>query len=76
MSVVKPCIDDLLEKTDHNRFLLTGARYEPFRKVMYDSSQGAWALKRAGYATDSKYPMKLMRIIESYGLLELDQLGI
>ena len=22
MSVVKPCIDDLLEKTDHNRFLL------------------------------------------------------
>ena len=61
---------------DHNRFLLTGARYEPFRKVMYDSSQGAWALKRAGYATDSKYPVKLMRIIESYGLVELDQLGI
>ena len=43
---------------------------------MYDSSQGAWALKRAGYATDSKYPVKLMRIIESYGLVELDQLGI
>ncbi len=61
---------------DHNRFLLTGARYEPFRKVMYDSSQGAWALKRAGYATDSKYPVKLMRIIENYGLVELDQLGI
>lgn len=61
---------------DHNRFLLTGARYEPFRKVMYDSSQGAWALKRAGYATDSKYPVKLMRIIESYGLMELDQQGV
>ena len=23
MSVVKPAIDDLLEKTDHNRFLLS-----------------------------------------------------
>lgn len=61
---------------DHNHFLLTGARYEPFCKVMFDSSQGAWALKRAGYATDSKYPVKLLRIIESYGLVELDQQGI
>jgi hypothetical protein len=61
---------------DHKRFLLTGARYEPFRAVMYDSSLGAWALKRAGYATDSKYPVKLMDLIETYELYKLDEVDL
>lgn len=61
---------------DHNKLLLTGTRYIPFTKVMYDSGLGAWALKRAGYATDSKYPLKLMDIIETYHLEVLDQTGI
>lgn len=61
---------------DHKSFLLTGARYEPLRQVMYDSTQGAWALRRAGYATDSQYPIKLMRLIKQHNLLELDKVKI
>ncbi|MGI6575584.1 MAG: glucosaminidase domain-containing protein [bacterium] len=61
---------------DHKQFLLTGKRYEPFRAVMHDSAQGAWALKRAGYATDSKYPLKLMDIINRYELHKLDEVSI
>lgn len=61
---------------DHKQFLLTGARYEPVRAVMYDSSLGAWALKRAGYATDSKYPIKLMDLIETYELYKLDEIDL
>jgi len=61
---------------DHYELLLTANRYEPFREVMYDSTLGAWALRRCGYATDSKYPMKLMEIIYLYNLQELDKVGI
>lgn len=61
---------------DHKRFLLTGTRYAPFRTVMFDSSLGAWALKRAGYATDSKYPVKLMDLIETYQLYKLDEVDL
>lgn len=61
---------------DHKKLLLTASRYEPFRAVMHDSSQGAWALKRAGYATDSKYPIKLMDIIKNYNLQSLDEVKL
>ncbi len=61
---------------DHKARLLTGSRYEPFRAVMHDSAQGAWALKRCGYATDSQYAPKLMNIIKSYGLEKLDEVEI
>jgi flagellum-specific peptidoglycan hydrolase FlgJ len=61
---------------DRNKLLLTASRYEPFRAVMYDSTLGAWAIKRAGYATDPQYPAKLLNIIKKYGLLELDRVGI
>lgn len=61
---------------DHNELLLTANRYDIYREVMHDSTQGAWALRRAGYATDSKYPMKLMEIIKLYNLRELDKVGI
>ena len=61
---------------DHNRLLMNADRYEPYRKVMYDSTLGAWALKRCGYATDSKYPVKLIDLIEQYGLEELDRVAI
>ena len=62
--------------TDHNKLLLTVSRYQPYRAVMYDSSLGAWALKRCGYATDSAYPVKLIALIEKYGLEELDRVKI
>ena len=61
---------------DHKQLLLTASRYKIFREVMHDSRQGAWALKRAGYATDSKYPLKLLEIIKRYDLQKLDQVGI
>ena len=61
---------------DHKNFLLTGARYEPYRAVMHDSVMGAWALKRAGYATDSKYPLKLINLMKTHDLFKLDDVGI
>ncbi len=61
---------------NHKELLLEAERYGIFRDVMYDSSMGAWALKRAGYATDSQYPLKLMNIIDLYKLDELDKVGI
>lgn len=61
---------------DHNNLLLTASRYSIYREVMHNSTQGAWALRRAGYATDSKYPLKLMNIIDTYNLLKLDEVNI
>lgn len=61
---------------DHKNLLLTASRYQPFREVMHNSTRGAWALRRAGYATDSQYPIKLMNIIKTYGLDKLDETGI
>jgi hypothetical protein len=61
---------------DHKALLLNAARYQPFREVMYHSSLGAWAIRRAGYATDPQYPLKLMRLIEQYDLKELDRIEI
>lgn len=60
---------------DHKEFL-NKDRYTDFRGVMFDYMQGAWALKRAGYATDPQYPIKLMKLIEQYNLDELDKVGI
>lgn len=60
---------------DHKRLLLRSARYEPFRIVMHNSTQGAWALRRAGYATDSQYPIKLMNIIRIHNLRRLDEVS-
>lgn len=60
---------------DHKEFLQKD-RYTDFRAVMFDYTQGAWALKRAGYATDPQYPIKLMKLIEQYNLYELDKVGI
>lgn len=61
---------------DHKELLLTRERYAPFRAVMFDSTQGAWALKRCGYATDSSYAIKLIDIINRYDLRELDEVSI
>jgi len=61
---------------DHKDFLLNRDRYAGFKSVMFDYTQGAWALKRAGYATDPQYPIKLMKLINQYNLQELDKVGI
>ncbi|HSH35368.1 stalk domain-containing protein [Schnuerera sp.] len=61
---------------DHKDFLLNSTRYEPFKEVMHNSTQGAWALKRTGYATDPEYAIKLMKIIKQYELEKLDKVSI
>lgn len=61
---------------DHKNLLLNKERYAPFREVMHNSTLGAWAIRRAGYATDPQYPIKLMRIIKQYNLQELDKISI
>jgi flagellum-specific peptidoglycan hydrolase FlgJ len=64
---------------DHSLFLTSRDRY----KFLFSLTEGdykAWAqgLKDAGYATDPKYPAKLIHIIEKYNLYRFDNevLGI
>lgn len=61
---------------DHKEFLLNSERYEPVIDVMYDYTRAAWAIKRAGYATDPLYPIKLINLINQYNLDELDKVKI
>ena len=57
---------------DHKDLLLTRSWYAPFRAVMAEPIQGAWALRRSGYATDSQYPVKLINIMKQNDLFKLD----
>jgi len=59
---------------DHSLFLTQRSRYEnlfSYKKSDYKS----WAkgLRKAGYATDPKYPQKLINIVEKYKLYTLDE---
>lgn len=59
---------------DHSLFLTQRSRYEglfTYKKDDYKS----WAkgLRKAGYATDPKYPEKLIKIIEKYQLYTYDE---
>lgn len=58
---------------DHALFLKSRRWYEPLFKLEKDDYKG-WAkgLKAAGYATDPKYPEKLIGIIERYHLDQYD----
>lgn len=58
---------------DHALFLKSRRWYEPLFKLRKDDYKG-WAkgLKAAGYATDPKYPEKLIAIIERYHLDQFD----
>jgi len=58
---------------DHSLFLTTRSRYAALFKLDKDDYEG-WArgLKAAGYATDPKYPDKLIGLIENYELAKYD----
>ncbi|MFO7745866.1 MAG: glucosaminidase domain-containing protein [Psychroflexus sp.] len=59
---------------DHSLFLFERSRYGFL--FDYDSEDyKAWArgLRRAGYATDPRYPQKLISLIERYHLYEFDK---
>jgi len=59
---------------DHAEFLSGRRRYASLFKLRKSDYKG-WAkgLKKAGYATDKKYPKKLIKIIEEYSLYEFDK---
>jgi len=61
---------------DHSDFL----RYRDRYKFLFDlrpTDYKGWAygLKKAGYATDPKYPAKLIKYIEDYNLAQYDRKG-
>jgi flagellum-specific peptidoglycan hydrolase FlgJ len=59
---------------DHSLFLTSRSRYNSLFKLdVTDYKAWAKGLKAAGYATDPKYPDKLISLIERYNLHELDK---
>ena len=59
---------------DHSLFLAERSRYQKLFQLRKNDYKG-WArgLKAAGYATDPRYPDKLIRIIEKNDLTRFDQ---
>ena len=59
---------------DHSKFLTGRKRYAfLFNYRITDYKKWAKGLKKAGYATDKKYPQKLIGIIQNYKLYEFDK---
>lgn len=60
---------------DHSEFLVYRKRYSKlFELKKSDYKRWAKELRKAGYATDRKYPEKLIGLIERYQLFQYDQL--
>jgi len=59
---------------DHSLFLSERSRYKSLFSLKENDYKG-WAkgLRKAGYATDKRYPQKLIDIIEKYELYKYDQ---
>lgn len=59
---------------DHSLFLAERSRYQGLFQLKITDYKG-WArgLKAAGYATDPKYPNKLIKLIEDYHLYDYDK---
>jgi flagellum-specific peptidoglycan hydrolase FlgJ len=65
--------DPGLSFKDHSYFLTSRPRYsELFEFQKDDYKSWAYGLKAAGYATDTKYPDKLIGLIEKYQLNKFD----
>ena len=59
---------------DHSIFLSTRSRYSfLFNYRRDDFKKWAYGLRQAGYATDRKYPQKLIALIERYDLDQYDE---
>lgn len=65
--------DPLVSFRDHSLFLTTRSRYANLFKLK-DGDYVGWAqgLSEAGYATDRRYPAKLIGLIEKYDLHKYD----
>ncbi|MFT7071960.1 glucosaminidase domain-containing protein [Patiriisocius sp. Uisw_017] len=67
-------VDAKYSYRDHSLFLTKRSRYQDlFSLGKDDYKRWAQGLKKAGYATDPKYPNKLIDIIERYNLQAFDQ---
>ncbi len=59
---------------DHSKFLTNRTRYGSlFKFKTTDYVNWAYGLKKAGYATDSRYPEKLIALIRKYDLDKYDR---
>ena len=59
---------------DHSIFLTTRDRYKGlFELDILDYKGWAYGLKKAGYATNPKYPERLIELIETYQLYKYDE---
>jgi flagellum-specific peptidoglycan hydrolase FlgJ len=59
---------------DHSLFLTQRKRYAfLFDYHIRNYKKWAYGLRKAGYATDKKYPVKLLKIISNYKLYEFDK---
>jgi hypothetical protein len=69
--------DPTLSYKDHSDFLKTRAHYAPLFKLDVTDYQGwAYGLKKAGYATNPKYPQILIRIINEYNLQQYTMMAL
>lgn len=66
--------DNVLDSySDHSLFLFSRSRYaELFQLPINDYKGWCYGLKKAGYATDPKYPERLIELIERYKLQDLN----
>ena len=59
--------------SDHSLFLFSRSRYSNLFELPINDYKGwCYGLKSAGYATDPKYPERLIELIEKYKLHELN----
>ena len=74
MNVFRKYNSALDSYNDHSEFLANRSFYRNLF-TLDKSDYKAWAngLKKAGYATDPRYPQKLISIIERYRLFEYDR---
>jgi flagellum-specific peptidoglycan hydrolase FlgJ len=60
---------------DHSLFLSQRRRYAfLFEYDVKDYKKWAYGLRKAGYATDQKYPSKLLKFIKEYELYKFDEI--
>ena len=74
MLIPSSLYDNVLDSySDHSLFLFSRSRYAPlFELPINDYKAWCYGLKNAGYATDPKYPERLIHLIEKYKLQELN----
>jgi LysM repeat protein len=69
--------DPIASYSDHSNFLKNSPRYASLFKLdPLDYKEWAYGLKKAGYATNPKYPQVLIRIIEEYDLQQYSLIAL